>query len=150
MNGLKIVINGCFDLLHAGHINLIETALRNSFEGKILILVNSDSSVRELKGEGRPIQEVLIRGNNVDQVCKAWCLKNREHPKVSIVIFNSESELEEKIDSFAPHMIIKGDDRYDLRDIVGSGKWPILIIPRIKDKNNQEYSTTREVKERRR
>lgn len=147
MSGLKIVINGCFDLLHEGHIHLIHTALRNSFEGTVLILINSDKSVRELKGEGRPIQDVRVRGHNVEKVYQAWCLKHRENTKVSIVIFNNEQELEEKIDKFKPDMIIKGDDRPDTREIIGSGKWPILILPRLKDKCGEEYSTTKKVKE---
>jgi rfaE bifunctional protein nucleotidyltransferase chain/domain len=51
----KVVVwaNGCFDLLHAGHIQYLEEAKR---QGDVLIVgVNSDSSVRELKGPGRPI-----------------------------------------------------------------------------------------------
>jgi D-beta-D-heptose 7-phosphate kinase/D-beta-D-heptose 1-phosphate adenosyltransferase len=149
MSGLKIVINGCFDLLHPGHVNLIETALRNSFEGKVLVLINSDKSVRELKGEGHPCYDVRIRGDNVEKVCKTWCMKNKEHPKVSIIIFSTEDELAEKIDRFEPDMIIKGNDRPDTRDIIGSGKWPILIIPRLKDNDGVEYSTTREFKKAR-
>lgn len=148
MHGLKIVINGCFDLLHPGHVLLIETALRNCFEGKVLVLINSDKSVRELKGLGRPIEELIVRGHNVEKIAQTWCLKHREYPKTSIVVFDTEDELSKKIDKFEPDMIIKGDDRPDTREIIGSGKWPILIIPRLKDKDKQDYSTTRILEQR--
>ncbi len=58
--GRKVVLaNGCFDLLHAGHIRYLEGA---KAQGDILVLaVNSDESVRQLKGDGRPIQSEAER-----------------------------------------------------------------------------------------
>jgi cytidyltransferase-like protein len=147
MNGLKILINGCFDLFHQGHATLIETALHYSFEGIVRVLLNSDKSTRELKGPDRPVQDVETRGHEIEKFTQAWCLKHREYPKIEIIIFNSEQELSTKIDEFKPNMIIKGDDRPDVRDIIGSGHWPILIIPRLKDKSGEFWSTTRRVKE---
>lgn len=49
-----VVSNGCFDLLHAGHVRLLEWARQQGDE--LVVLVNSDASVRRLKGPGRPIQ----------------------------------------------------------------------------------------------
>jgi D-beta-D-heptose 7-phosphate kinase/D-beta-D-heptose 1-phosphate adenosyltransferase len=71
--GLKVVLtNGCFDLLHAGHLALLEAARR---EGDVLVVaLNSDASVRGLKGEGRPVvpegerAEVLLALEAVDRV----------------------------------------------------------------------------------
>ena len=64
--------NGCFDLLHPGHVALLEAARR---EGDVLVVaVNSDASVRGLKGEGRPVvpenerAEVLLSLEAVDRV----------------------------------------------------------------------------------
>jgi D-glycero-beta-D-manno-heptose 1-phosphate adenylyltransferase len=53
-NGQRIVLaNGCFDVLHAGHVRYLEAARR---EGDLLVVgINSDSSTRELKGAGRPV-----------------------------------------------------------------------------------------------
>jgi len=58
--GRKVVLaNGCFDLLHAGHIRYLEGARA---QGDLLVLaVNSDESVRQLKGDGRPIQSEAER-----------------------------------------------------------------------------------------
>lgn len=63
-NGERIVMaNGCFDILHAGHVRYLEAARR---EGDVLVVaVNSDSSTRELKGEGRPILKELDRAELV-------------------------------------------------------------------------------------
>jgi rfaE bifunctional protein nucleotidyltransferase chain/domain len=48
-----VVTNGCFDLLHVGHVTLLEAA--RNLGGALLVGVNGDASVRQLKGEGRPI-----------------------------------------------------------------------------------------------
>jgi rfaE bifunctional protein nucleotidyltransferase chain/domain len=67
-----VLTNGCFDLLHPGHVALLEAARR---EGDVLVVaLNSDSSVRGLKGEGRPVlpqderAEVLLSLEAVDRV----------------------------------------------------------------------------------
>ena len=54
-----VVTNGCFDLLHAGHVIYLETA--RGFGDALLIGLNSDESVRELKGEGRPLNTASDR-----------------------------------------------------------------------------------------
>lgn len=71
--GLRVVLtNGCFDLLHAGHVALLETARQH---GDVLVVaLNSDRSVRALKGEGRPVlpedeRAEILRGlETVDRV----------------------------------------------------------------------------------
>src|SRR5271170_693824 len=53
-NGQRVVFtNGCFDLLHPGHIKSLEAA--RALGDALIVGINSDSSVRELKGEGRPV-----------------------------------------------------------------------------------------------
>jgi len=148
MDKVKVVVNGCFDLLHRGHIQLIHTALLHAQRGEVLVLLNSDQSIKELKGEKRPYEEVLTRGHEIEKVITRWCQKNLEYPKTYIQIFNTEEELATAIDKFEPDMIIKGDDRPDTRDIVGSGKWPILIVPRLADKDGNVISTTSIAKEK--
>ena len=49
----KIIVNGTFDLLHVGHIELLEYA--KSLGDQLLVCIDSDSRVKELKGESRPI-----------------------------------------------------------------------------------------------
>ena len=71
--GEKIILtNGCFDLLHVGHIRYFRAA--KALGGKVIVAVNSDASVRTLKGEGRPRvpqqerAEVLAALSDVDAV----------------------------------------------------------------------------------
>lgn len=73
-SGKKLVVtNGCFDLLHAGHVTYLETA--RNFGDALLVGLNADASVRELKGPGRPVNSeadralVLAALESVDGVC---------------------------------------------------------------------------------
>ena len=104
--GKKIVFtNGCFDLLHAGHVRYLETA--KGF-GDILILgLNSDESVRKLKGVGRPIN------NEID---RAYILAALE--AVDFVVIFEEDTPYNLISSIKPDILVKGGD-YKNKDIVG-------------------------------
>ncbi len=73
-SGRKLVVtNGCFDLLHVGHVTYLETA--RGFGNALLVGVNSDAGVRLLKGESRPVTPeedralVLAGLQSVDAVC---------------------------------------------------------------------------------
>lgn len=104
--GKKTVFtNGCFDLLHVGHIKLLQEAKRR---GDILIVgLNSDSSVRELKGEGRPV----IRDSERAQILSALeCVDY-------VVIFPELTPLG-LIKAIKPDVLVKGSD-YALEGVVG-------------------------------
>jgi hypothetical protein len=60
-----------------------------------------------------------------------------------IVPFNTEEELAKAINSFCPTVIVKGNDRPDVRKIVGSDKWPVMIIPRMMDDKGNDISTSK-------
>lgn len=71
--GEKVILtNGCFDLLHVGHIRYLHAA--KELGGKVVVALNSDASVRELKGEGRPLMseqeraEILAALTDVDAI----------------------------------------------------------------------------------
>jgi len=102
-----VFTNGCFDLLHAGHVGLLETARDH---GDFLIVgVNSDRSVRRLKGPGRPVvplrerMEVLAALRAVD----------------GVVPF-AEATPARLIDRIRPDVLVKGAD-YRKKPIVGRG-----------------------------
>ena len=72
-NGEKVTLaNGCFDLLHVGHIRYLRAAKEQG--GRLVVAINSDESVRALKGEGRPLMpaaeraEILAALSDVDAV----------------------------------------------------------------------------------
>ncbi len=102
----KVVFtNGCFDLLHLGHIHYLKKAKE---KGDILIVgLNSDSSVRKLKGEGRPI---------VPEKERAEILSALEF--VDYVTIFSEDTPANLIREVKPDVLVKGGD-YSLNEIVG-------------------------------
>ena len=105
--GRKVAFtNGCFDLLHIGHLELLENARKL---GDILIVgLNSDDSVRRLKGPQRPINTQLDRARILA------ALEVVDY----VVIFNEDTPLE-LIQTIKPDFLIKGGD-YSPDTIVGS------------------------------
>jgi len=98
-----VFTNGCFDILHAGHIRLLEFAKQ---QGDVLIVgLNSDASVRRLKGDGRPVVPEEDRA----AVLKAlWCVDDVE-------IFSYDKPLE-LIDRLHPGVYVKGPECRDKQD----------------------------------
>ncbi len=103
----KIVFtNGCFDLLHIGHVRYLEEAKKL---GDILIVgINTDASVRKLKGPTRPIQ------NENDRAEILAALKSVDHT----VLFGEETPLN-LIQQIVPQVLVKGGD-WKIEQIVGS------------------------------
>ena len=105
-NKTIVFTNGCFDLLHQGHIDLLCKA--SSYGDKLVVGINSDESVRKLKGPKRPFDNQNIRKKKLME------LKFVDH----VLIFHNSTPLE-LIKSVSPNVLIKGAD-YNLRDIVGA------------------------------
>ena len=104
--GKKIVFtNGCFDILHAGHVKYLEVA--KSYGDILIVGLNSDNSVKKLKGSNRPI-------NNQDD--RAYILASLESVDY-VVIFEEETPYE-LIKLIIPHTLVKGGD-YEGKDVVG-------------------------------
>ena len=104
--GKKIVFtNGCFDLLHAGHVRYLEQA---SALGDVLIVaVNSDESVTQLKGESRPINPLQDRMELLAGLAS-----------VDLVVDFTEDTPEDLICSIKPDILVKGGD-YEVEQIAG-------------------------------
>jgi rfaE bifunctional protein nucleotidyltransferase chain/domain len=89
--------NGCFDILHVGHIRYLESAAR---EGDVLVVaLNDDASVRQLKGEGRPI---LPASDRAEIVAALRC--------VDYVVIFSESTVGPLLTALRPDVHCKGTD----------------------------------------
>lgn len=128
-NNNKIVFtNGCFDILHRGHFDYLR---KSKGLGNFLIVgLNSDDSVRLLKGNDRPINNQNIRAENLSKLDYID----------AVIIFNEETP-EKLINLLLPDILTKGGD-YKINQIIGSeivtnngGK--VKILPHIKG-----YSTT--------
>lgn len=133
--GEKVVFtNGCFDLIHAGHVRYLEQAKR--LGDRLVVGVNSDESVRALKGEDRPIQSVTDRATIIAALAS-----------VDLVVVFPELTTEKLLRELRPDVMVKGGD-YTLdtvvaseRDFVFSYGGEYIIIPTV-----VRTSTTRIVK----
>ena len=97
-NGKKVVFtNGCFDLLHPGHVRSLETA--RSLGDVLIVGINSDESVRTLKGEGRPVTPEQER---------AEILANLEC--VDAVLIFDELTPQRVVAALVPDVLVKGGD----------------------------------------
>ena len=117
----KVVFtNGCFDILHAGHVDFLDKA---SDLGEILIVgLNSDASVRKLKGSGRPIMSEGHRAMVLDAL-----------QSVDYVIVFEEDTPKELIRMILPDILVKGDDYLESQieggDIVRNSGGKVVTIP---------------------
>jgi len=102
-----VFTNGCFDILHAGHVELLEDAAR---EGDVLVVaLNSDSSVRGLKGPGRPVNAQEQRA----RVLAALAV-------VDYVVMFDEPDPGRLIEGLLPDVLVKGGD-WAPEAIIGAG-----------------------------
>lgn len=125
----KIVFtNGCFDCLHAGHIDLLNRS--KSLGGKLIVGINSDDTIRKLKGDARPIDDVNTRRSKLDSLGIVD----------EVIVFDELTPIN-LINKLQPDIITKGGD-YDVEDVVANETATIVIIPR-----NIQISTTDIIKE---
>jgi len=119
-----VFTNGCFDLLHPGHVALLAQAKR---QGDFLMVgLNSDRSVKAIKGEGRPLQ---------DQASRAAVLAALRDVD-GVVAFDEETPLE-LIRALEPDVLVKGGD-YALEQVVGRGivearGGRVVLVPLLPD-----------------
>jgi len=118
-----IFANGCFDVLHAGHIHLLKEAKK--LGGYVLVAVNTDESIKQIKGVLRPVQSLE---NRMAVLAELRC--------VDFVTWFTDASPIKLIEQIKPHYIVKGED-YRAEDVVGFKEvkqWggEVVIIPRIK------------------
>jgi D-beta-D-heptose 7-phosphate kinase/D-beta-D-heptose 1-phosphate adenosyltransferase len=103
--GTVVFTNGCFDILHRGHVDLLRSARS---EGDLLVVgLNTDASVRRLKGEGRPL---------VPEEDRAAVVAALESVDL-VVLFDEDTPLA-LIRELRPEVLVKGAD-YRMEDVVG-------------------------------
>jgi D-beta-D-heptose 7-phosphate kinase/D-beta-D-heptose 1-phosphate adenosyltransferase len=122
----KVFTNGCFDIVHRGHVEMLKAS--KQLGDWLVVGVNTDRSVRRLKGESRPVnnesdRKVLLESLDfVDEV----------------ILFDEDTPLE-LIQRVQPNIITKGGD-YTVDTVVGNQLAKVVILPTVED-----YSTTRTI-----
>ena len=125
----KIVFtNGCFDLIHLGHVEVL--ARSSDLGDRLIVAINSDESIIKIKGTNRPIIEEESR---VKQIAALDFVD-------AVILFNQDTPIN-IISSITPNVITKGGD-YKISDVVGyeivqENNGEVVIIPLT-----QGYSTT--------
>ena len=119
-----IFTNGCFDILHKGHLTLLKEA--RSLGDKLIVGLNNDVSVKRLKGNDRPFNDITTRKEQLELI-----------PYVDEVVIFDEDTPYNLIKNIKPDLIVKGGD-YTVEEIVGHDLAPVHIVPTIKG-----YSTTK-------
>jgi D-beta-D-heptose 7-phosphate kinase/D-beta-D-heptose 1-phosphate adenosyltransferase len=122
---ITVFTNGCFDLLHPGHLSLLRTA--KNFGDTLWVGINSDDSVRRLKGPSRPI----YNQNERQEILMSLRFVNR------VFIFDEDTP-EKLIKRLRPDILVKGGD-YEIKNVVGRQYAKrVEIIPLL-----DGYSTTK-------
>ena len=127
----RVIVNGTFDVIHVGHIRLLEYAksFPNAF---VYVLIDSDARVKKLKGSGRPINTEYERASLLNAL---KCVDK-------VDIFETDIELEESIRIYTPNIMVKGSD-YINHHIIGSQHCEKIIFYDILDK----YSSTKKIQD---
>lgn len=105
-NEVVVFTNGCFDILHLGHVDYLEKAKQKGH--RLIVGLNADSSVKKLKGKSRPINPEYARA----RLLAALDFTD------AIVIFSDETPLH-LITNLKPDILVKGSD-YTISEIIGA------------------------------
>jgi D-beta-D-heptose 7-phosphate kinase/D-beta-D-heptose 1-phosphate adenosyltransferase len=112
-----IFTNGVFDILHKGHFTLLQEA--RALGEKLVVGINSDDSVKRLKGKSRPVNPQHVRKEQLEML--SWVDE--------VIVFNEDTPYE-LIKKLNPDMIVKGGD-YTVETVVGHNLAPVKIIPTV-------------------
>lgn len=125
----KIIVNGTFDILHVGHLRLLQYA-RSFADSYVYVLIDSDRRIKQLKGENRPVNNEYERSSFLAE------LKSVDR----VDIFDTDQELIDYIKSYQPDIMIKGGD-YRGKPIIGAEFCKdIIFYDRL-----EQYSTTKKI-----
>ena len=125
----RVIVNGTFDILHTGHLDLLKFA--KSRGDHLLVCIDTDSRVRELKGLGRPINP---------QEDRKYMLESLKYVD-EVRFFDSDQSLVDIIKDYQPSVMVKGSDYKD-QVVVGQE-----YIPEMLYYERTEHSTTKTIQD---
>tara|TARA_Y100001951_G_C11164375_1_gene196619 strand:- start:260 stop:655 length:396 start_codon:yes stop_codon:yes gene_type:complete len=127
MTGKRIWVNGCFDVLHLGHLKLLQYA---KSRGKWLTVgIDSDERVKKLKGSQRPVNDEKSRIEMLKAI--RWV--------DNVLVFDSDKQLEKLVEKYSDLMIIGSE--YKDKKVIGSQHSPVEFFDKI-----DGYSSTNIIK----
>ena len=94
----KVFVNGAFDVLHSGHLDLLDFA--GMLGGHLLVAIDTDTRIEYNKGIGRPFNPLSIRKHIVSML----------KPVNSVAVFDTDEELVDIIRQYQPDIMVKGSD----------------------------------------
>jgi len=121
-----VATGGCFDLLHAGHVSTLEAA--RSLGDCLVVLLNSDASVRRLKGPDRPL---VAQADRAAVLLALACVD-------AVVVFDEDTP-EAVLERVRPHVFAKGGDYAvgDLPEAAAMARWggQVVILPYLEGRS---------------
>jgi len=130
-DGEQIVLaNGCFDLLHVGHVRYLGGA--KALGGKLIVAINSDASVRQIKGDGRPLMPADERAEIVAALANVDAVIIFDEPDVGALIREIHPEIQAKGTDYTR-------DTVPERDEVRSYGGRVEIVGDPKDHSTSEF-----------
>ena len=124
-----ILANGCFDLLHVGHVRYLHAAKR--LGGKLVVAINSDESVRRLKGEGRPLMPDFERAEILAALSDVDAIVVFPEPDVRALVREIRPDLHAKGTDYTPETVPE-------RDVVAECGGAVVIVGDPKDHSATE------------
>ena len=125
----KVFVNGCFDILHPGHISLFKYA--KSLGDIVLVAIDTDARVMSLKGRSRPINSLKERTIMLE------CIKYID----KVVSFDSDKSLEKIVKEYSPDIMVVGSEYKDKKVVASEFAKEVKYFEKIKG-----YSTTKTIK----
>lgn len=123
---ITVFTPGCFDIIHHGHIELFKYC--RSIGDRVIVGLNSDSSIRKIKGSSRPINNLKSRLSVLEAI-----------KYIDEVIVFDEEDPYRLIKEISPNVIVKGGD-YKIKDVIGNDLCEVKIFKYI-----DGYSTTKAI-----
>lgn len=128
--GRIVFTNGCFDIFHIGHLNLLSFCSRLAGpRGAVVVGLNDDESVRRLKGPERPVFDLDSRAQVL--------IANRY--VTHVVPFSEDSPLE-LIKDLRPDIVVKSS-QYQAKDVVGYDICPVVLAPHLSGTSSTDIIT---------